>query len=69
MVHNALQKTSREYESKIQIHFLGNLSANRNQANPNLYQKKGKSFQLWHNRVDSPLVEPVNQNFFSIPIL
>ena len=40
-------------------------SGNHDHAHPNLSQKRQKLFQLWHNRVDSSLVDTVNQNFIS----
>ena len=47
-------------------HFWRIFSANHNQAHPNLNQKGQKFFQLWHNRVDTPSVDRVNQNFIHI---
>ena len=49
--------------------FWGNFSAHHNQAHMNLNQRNQKFFHLWQNRVDTPLVDTVNQNFIYIPIL
>ena len=49
--------------------FCEKLFANHNQAHPSLSQKRHKSFHLWHNCVDSPVVDAVNQKIISIFIL
>ena len=45
------------------LHFWRYFSASHNQAHPNLSQQKQKLFNLWHNRVNNPLVDTVNQKF------
>ena len=68
--HCPARKVSRDYEKKNHLHFWEKLFANRIQAHPNLSQKKWKeTFHLWHNRVDSTLVDTVNQKFIYIVIL
>ena len=65
VVHNALQgKRVVILKKKNLVRFWRSFSANGNQAHPNLSQEKQKSFRLWHNRVDSPLVDKINQNIF-----
>ena len=62
MVHIDLQeKRVKTKKKKSHLHFWKKSSANHNQAHPNLNQKKQKLFHLWHNRVDTPLVDTVNR--------
>ena len=58
--HCFATKTSRDYEKEKPFSFL---KKNFSQAHPNLNQKRQKFFQLRGNRVDTPLVDTVNQNF------
>ena len=67
--HFFASKTSRDYEKGKPITFLKKCSASQIQAHPNLNQKRQKLFHLWYNRVDTPLVDTVNQNFIYILIL
>ena len=48
---------------KNHLHFWRNISANHNQACPNMIQKRQKLFHIWYNRVDTPLVDTFTQNF------
>ena len=61
--HYSARKTSRDNEKEKQSSSLKKISANQNQAQPNLNQKRQKSFDLWHNGVDTPLADTVNQKF------
>ena len=64
MVHIVLQgRRVATTKKKIHLHFRRYFSANNNQTHPKLNQKRQKFFQLWHNRVDTPLVDTVYQNF------
>ena len=45
------------------LHFWRWFSNNHNQAHTNLNQRRQKSFRSWHSRVNSPMVDTVNQNF------
>ena len=66
MVHIGLQKHwVATFKKEIHLSFRGNLSVTHKQAHPNVSQKGQKSFFLWHNRVESPLVDTVKQNLFS----
>ena len=56
-------------KNKSHLHFWIDFSANHNQAHPNLNQKKHQLFHLWHSRVNTPLVDTVNQNFIYFYIL
>ena len=56
-------------KKKNPLHFCRNLSANHNHAHPNLHHSGKNSFHLWHNPVDSALVDTVNQKFICILIL
>ena len=66
--HCFSRKTSRDNENKKPSPFL-KFCANHNQAHPNLNPKMQKLFHLWHNRVDTPLVDTNNQNFRYLLIL
>ena len=69
-VHTVLQeRTVGTGRTKSRSHFRTNISANQIQAHANLNQKKQKLFHLWHNRLDTPLVDTVNQKFNYILIL
>ena len=69
MAHFASSKR-RVVTTKYKRHFLSwrNFSANHHQLHPNLSQKRQKTFPLWHNCVDFPLVDTFNQKFFSSPV-
>ena len=68
MVHIVLQERRvAATKKKNHLHFWRNFSANHNQADPNLNQKRPKLFHLWH--IDTPLVDTVNQNFIYVLIL
>ena len=70
MVHIVFQKRRVAItKKKSHLHFWRTFSANHNQANPNLNQKRQKLFHLWLIRVDTPLVDTVNQNFIYTLIL
>ena len=70
MVHMVFkEKRVATTKKESHLHFGGNSSANHNQAHPNLNQKRQKLFQLWHTRVDTPLVDTVNENFMDSLIL
>ena len=56
-------------KKKNHLYIWRNFSANQIQAYPNLNQKRQKFFHLWYNRVDTPLVDAVNQNFIYTLIL
>ena len=45
--------------------FWRNFSANHSPAHSNLCHERKKSFHSWHERVDSSLVDTVNQNSFA----
>ena len=66
VLHKGLQQRRVVTTKKSHLNFWRNFSANQNQANPNLNQKKQKAFLLSHNRVDTPSVAKVNQNFIYI---
>ena len=51
------------------LHISRNFSPNQIQTHPNLNQKRQKLFQVWYNRVDTPLVDTVNQNFIYTLVL
>ena len=53
-------------KKKNHVRFWRNFPAKHNQGHTNLNRIKQKSFLLWHNPVDSTLVETVNQNIISI---
>ena len=55
-------------EKENHFHFWRILSTNPNQAHPNLCHKMKKSSHLRHQRVDSPLVDTVDQQFICILI-
>ena len=64
MIHIVLQERRvATMKKKIHLVFWRNFSANQIQAHPNLNQKRQKLFHLWLDRVDTPLVDTVNQNF------
>ena len=62
------KKTSRDFEKRNHLPFWWKSSAHHNQIKPTLSQKSQKTIHLWHNRVDSPLVDTVDQKFISILI-
>ena len=67
LVQSALQELRALTTKKRYIlHFRRLLSANHNQAHPNLSQNKQKFFHLRHNRVDSPLVVQLTRNSIHI---
>ena len=67
MPHIVLSKR-RGVTTKTKKHLLfpRNFTANHYQAHPNPSQKRQKSVHLWHNQLDSPLVDTVNQKVFSL---
>ena len=68
-VHIILQeRRAATTEKKNHLLFWRNFSANHSQAHPYMNQKRYKFFHLWHNRVDTPLVDTVIQNFIYIII-
>ena len=70
MVHIVLQeKRVATTKSNCHLHFWRNFSANQIQAHPKLNRKiPQKLFHLWHDRVDTPLVNTVKENFLHILI-
>ena len=67
-VHIVLQERRVATTKKINhLHFWRNFSANQIQERPNLNQKKQKFFQLWLNRVDTPLVVQLTKTSFTFP--
>ena len=70
MVHILLQgRRIATTRKKYQLHFCRNFAANHNQAYPNLNQQRQKVFHFWHNCVENPMVDTVNQNFIYILVL
>ena len=61
--HCFAKKPTSTTKKKSHLHFWRYFSANNHQARPNLIQKGQNLFHLWPNRVDTPLVDTVNQNF------
>ena len=61
--HCFVRKTSRDYEKQKPSPFYRDFAANHNQARPSLCHKRKKSFHFWHTRVNSPLIDTVNQKF------
>ena len=53
-------------KKKNRLHYWRNFSANHNQAQPNLNQNRKKLLHIKHNRVDTSLVDTVNQNIIDI---
>ena len=69
-IHNILQaQRVATLKKKIYLHDWRKFSANQIHAQPNLNQKRQEIFPLWYYRVDTPLVDTVNQNFNYILIL
>ena len=62
--HCFARKRGRDYKKRKTISIFE--EADHNQANANLREKMQKSFHLWHNCVDSPLVDAVSREFISI---
>ena len=70
IVHIVLQKRRvATTKTRSHLHFWSNFSATHKQALTNLNQKRQKLFPFRHNRVDTPLVGTINQNFIYILIL
>ena len=67
--HCFAKKTSHDYEGEKKLRFSGKFSANPNQADRNLSQERQKSFRLWHNCVDNPVVDTDDQILISILFL
>ena len=56
-------------KKKNHLHFWTIFSTGQFEVFPNMNQERQKLFHLWYNRVDTPLVDTVNQNFLYILIL
>ena len=67
--HCFATKTSRDCEKENFPPFWRNFSANHNQGHTNQSHIKQKSFHLWQKRVDTPLVDSVNQKIIYLLIL
>ena len=64
--HIALPDRRVAITKKNPLLFCRNFFANHNETRLNLNQKWQELFFFWHNRVDIPLVDTVNQNFIYI---
>ena len=63
------RKTSRDYEKEMPSPFLKKHLRQSQPSTSEPERKRKKVFHLWHNGVDKPLVDTVNQNFIYILIL
>ena len=68
MVHKALRERWVATTKENNLHFSRIFSPNHNQAHQKLNQKRKKPFHLWHNRVDSRLVDTDKQNSIAFSI-
>ena len=59
------KKSKHDFEKNYHLHFWRYISANYNEAHPNMGQKKQKVFHFWQNRVDFILVDTVNRKIIS----
>ena len=65
-----VKNTSRYYENEKPSFFFNNFLRQSQSATPEPLRKKAKKlFHQWHNRVDSSLVDTVNQKFISFLFL
>ena len=64
--HFFARKTSRNCEKEKSITFLKNFLRQSHSSTPEPEPKRQNSLHLWHNRVDSSLVDTVNQIVISI---
>ena len=61
-------KTSRDYEKEKPSPFLRYFSANHNQADPNVNQKRANQIQIWNKRIRFLLVDNLS-NIFNFQII
>ena len=64
--HCFARKTSHDYEKEKQFPFLEKLFRHSQPSTSEPEPKKVEDIHLWHNRVDTALVDTVNQNFIYI---
>ena len=63
------RKTSRDYEEETPSPYLNKLLSRSDPCASEPEQKTQNLFHVWYNRVDTTLVDTVNQNFTYILIL
>ena len=66
--HFFARKTIRDYKKENSTPFLNNFFHQSDSSTSELEPKKLKLILLWYNRVETPLVDTVNQNFIHILI-